>query len=325
MQNVDLVHFPHWNVPLFFRRPFVVTIHDLELFSSNRTRKNTTRGRAVYWLKHLAFRIVFRHAVLASKAIIVPSNAVREQLLDQYPQARKKVQVIYEAPTIKGIGYRVKGIEKTYPVTIPYYLYPTPYILYVGAAYPHKNLPRLLEAWSIVHAQLPDYKLVLVGREDFFWKKLKQQREHNPSQPPLTLRGGDDRNPPLKVRGGRGSYDQQNHVIFYGAASDDELAALYKNAALLVQPSLEEGFSLPPLEALAHGTPAAVSDIPVHREILDKAAAYFNPLDPAAMAKNITDALQNPAAAPLPRAYSWKANAEQTLAIYATAIKTNYA
>ncbi|MBI4135545.1 glycosyltransferase family 4 protein [Candidatus Uhrbacteria bacterium] len=297
---IDIYHFPHWDVPLLFRRPFVVTIHDLELFSSNRTRENSTRGRLTYWLKFQAFKLVFRHAVLAARGIIVPSNVVREQLLDLYPQVRKKTHVIYEAPTIDANGYRLAASAPVTSISTnakPYPLYPNPYILYVGAAYPHKNLSRLLEAWKIVHAQLPDYKLVLVGREDFFWKKLK-----------------------LEI--GNWKLEIGDSVVWYGEATDAELATLYQNAALLIQPSLEEGFSLPPLEALAHGTPVAVSDIPVHREILDNAAAYFNPRDPAAIAKTIIGTLQTPVAAPLPRAYSWKVNADQTLAIYAAAVKT---
>ncbi|MBI2552080.1 glycosyltransferase family 4 protein [Candidatus Uhrbacteria bacterium] len=312
----SIYHFPHWNVPLLFRQPFVVTIHDLELFSSNRTRENTTRGRLIYWLKFQAFKIIFRHAVLAARGIIVPSNYAREQLLDLYPQARKKVRVIYEAPALVNssqstVHSKPKQAVNREPLT-------DDYVLYVGAAYPHKNLPRLFEAWKIVHAQLPDYKLVLVGREDWFWKKLKAQWGHNPSHPPLTLRGGDDRDPPLKVRGGRGSYGQQNDIIFYGETTDAELTALYQNAALLVQPSLTEGFSLPPLEALAHGTPVAVSDIPVHREILGQAAAYFDPKNPAAIANVIIHTLRNPIIAKLPRTYSWRENAQQTRALYET-------
>ena len=311
---VELYHFSHWNVPLLFSRPFIVTIHDLELFSSNRTRENSTRGRVMYWLKLQAFKIVFRHAVLASRAIIVPSHFVEEQLLDLYPQVRKKVQVIYEAPTIEIQNVKCK-IKNEISV---------PYILYIGAAYPHKNLPRLLEAWALVHKELPDYQLVLVGREDWFWRKLKEQF-HNPPQPSLTLREGDRSEPTLKVRGGRGSYETHDGILFSGQATDAELSTLYKNAALLVQPSLEEGFSLSPLEALSHGTPVAVSDIPVHREILSNAAFFFNPQSVPMIAETIVRALTNAearttvmslASAQIYR-YSWGEHARQTRDLYA--------
>ncbi len=278
-----LFHFPHWNVPLLFHKPFVVTIHDLELFSSNRTRESSTRGRITYWFKFQAFKIIFRHAVLAARAIIVPSNVVREQLLDLYPQVRRKVQVIYEAPTIDANSYQLAASAPPKAAQISN----SQYALYVGAAYPHKNLPRLLEAWKIVHAKLPEYKLVLVGREDWFWKKLK-----------------------------RGS--EKSSVLFYGEATDKELATLYKNAALLIQPSLEEGFSLPPLEALSFGTPVAVSDIPVHREILGDATTYFNPRNVQAIAKTLAQTMQTPVTSPLPRHYSWQKHAEQTLKLYET-------
>ncbi len=287
-----LFHFPHWNVPLFFNRPFVVTIHDLELFSSNRTRENSTRGRLMYYLKHLAFRIIFRHAVLAARAIIVPSNFVREQLLDMYPSVRKKVRVVYEAPTITP--------------TVRYTLHATrytPYALYVGAAYPHKNLPRLIDAWQILHEKLPDHKLVLVGREDFFWHRLKTTHYKLLTTP---------------------------SIVFYGSATDAELAVLYKNAALLVQPSLEEGFSLSPLEALSFGTPVAASDIAVHREILKDAAHYFNPTDTNSIASAIIGALSDPTSRiraqqegpELLKRYSWHTHTKETLAIYQASMQT---
>lgn len=285
--NADLVHFPHWNVPLLFRQPFVVTIHDLELFSSNRTRENSTRGRFMYWFKFQAFKLIFRHAVLASRAIIVPSNFVREQLLDWYPQVRKKVKVIYEAPTIvyssqSTVHSQLKQTVNCEPMT-------DHFVLYVGAAYPHKNLERLLEAWQIIHREMPSYKLVLVGREDFFWKKLKST-----------------------------SYVlcPTSSIVFYGSASDEELTSLYKNAALLVQPSLEEGFSLSPLEALSFGCACAVSDIPVHREIHGNAVRYFDPLSISAIVETVKKALTIPYQAPLPREYSWRSHAQETHLIY---------
>lgn len=295
--GADLYHFPHWNIPLFFNNSFIVTIHDLELFSSNRTRENSTRGRLIYWLKYIAFRIVFRHAVLASKAVIVPSNVVREQLLDLYPKARKKVHVIYEAPTLvnssqSSVHSKITPAVNREPMT-------DDFVLYIGAAYPHKNLLLLLKAWPSVQKEFPDYKLVLVGRPDFFWDKLKQR-----------------------------IVDEQlalnDSVVWYGEASDSELAALYKNASLLVQPSLEEGFSLPPLEALSFGCPAAVSSIPVHHEVLKDAAFYFDPSNVQNIAFTLKHALGDLAerkvvlihAQNVLQSYSWKNNAQATLEIY---------
>ena len=344
MQNFALVHFPHWNVPLFFNRPFVVTIHDLELFSSNRTRENSTRGHLVYWFKFQMFKIIFRHAVTASCAIIVPSNAVREQLLDRYPQVRKKVHVIYEAPTITSSRHSERRSEESHTLPMARGEIATlsasgriarndideHYILYVGAAYPHKNLPRLLEAWQIVHETLQEYKLVLVGREDFFWKKLKQQFVISTKRPDGAR--GEISSTTIKhsVRSLDSARDDENcRVIFYGPATDDELATLYRNASLLVQPSLEEGFSLSPLEALSFGTPVAVSDIPVHREILNSAAIFFNPHESASLADAIKTILTDPSSkqragaegkALLSR-FSWAQNAHKTLALYATAKK----
>ncbi|MDO8505747.1 MAG: glycosyltransferase, partial [bacterium] len=157
-------------------------------------------------------------------------------------------------------------------------------------------------AWQILRKEFPEHKLVLVGREDFFWKQLKTT-----------------------------SYilHPTSSIIFYGSATDEELATLYKNAALLVQPSLEEGFSLSPLEAISFGCPAAVSDIPIHHEILKDAALFFNPLDPYSIAETIKTILNDSSSkirlktqsTALLSGYSWKSHAHTTRDLYESIYK----
>ena len=299
----DVMHFPHWNVPVRFASPFILTVHDLILFSSSRLKQTTTHGRWLYNLKFAGFKFVFGRAVQKAKAIIVPSNFVKEQLLDLYPHLRNKVQVIYEAPTITPLRHSERGEEShTLPhmekeiATLPMVAsndIGDKFVLYVGAAYPHKNLMRLLQAWQRLPGELlNEYKLVLVGRKDFFWQQLESKIKES--------------------------------IVFYGEASDEELASLYSHAALLVQPSLEEGFSLSPLEALSFGCPVAVSDIPVHREISDGAVIFFNPRDENSIMVTIKDALLNQSvreeilikAKQILSQYSWHNAARVTLELY---------
>ena len=174
---------------------------------------------------------------------------------------------------------------------------PEKYFLYVGNAYPHKNLERLLEVMSNVKCQMSNVQLVLVGAEDYFYKNLKQK---------------------VKEMG------LEENVIFYGPADRKELSNLYKNAIALVFPSLMEGFGLPAVEAMAQGCLVLVSDIPVFHEVLGEAAIYFNPYDSADMAEKMSDVLNNPQkyakfktlGPELVEGYSWQKMARETLKLY---------
>lgn len=121
-----------------------------------------------------------------------------------------------------------------------------PYLLYVGNAYPHKNLERLILAFQIL-AKNESVNLVLVGELDYFYKKLQNQFAYLPG------------------------------LFFTDFVSDQKLKKLYQKAALYVFPSLGEGFGLPPLEAMAHGLPVVSSRATCLPEILGQAAVYFNP------------------------------------------------
>lgn len=185
---------------------------------------------------------------------------------------------------------------------------PEKYFLYVGNAYPHKNLERLLKAVSSMKYkqsfssnQVESIKYVFVGGEDYFYKKLKE-----------------------KVR----EMDLDNDVIFYGSATREELNLLYKNAIALLFPSLMEGFGLPAVEAMANGCLVLCSDIPVFHEILGNGAVYFNPFNAKDMADKISDVLDNPQkyenlktqGLELVKKYSWQKLAEETLEIYKNSI-----
>jgi glycosyltransferase involved in cell wall biosynthesis len=146
-----------------------------------------------------------------------------------------------------------------------------PYILYVGNVYPHKNLESLVECFQELRKDRPDLRLVLVGKEDYFYERLKRLAEANK----LWL-----------------ERDSQSPIIFAGYVPDAELEILFQKATVYVFPSLYEGFGLPPLEAMAHGCPVASSDKASMPEILGEAAAYFDPEKPgdmAAVLKRILD------------------------------------
>jgi len=161
------------------------------------------------------------------------------------------------------------------------------YFLYVGNAYPHKNLDVLLRAVR----DMNDVKLVLVGKDDYFYKRMKQTDI-------------------VKSLNGK--------IIFKTNVSDTELKTLYRNAQAFVFPSLMEGFGLPALEAIANNCPVIVSDIPVFHEILKNSATYFNPYSADDLAEILKNAAKNrpPVDPDILKNYSWQKMAKQTLEVY---------
>jgi glycosyltransferase involved in cell wall biosynthesis len=170
--------------------------------------------------------------------------------------------------------------------------------LYVGNAYPHKNLEKLLEAFDVLHndPQNKGTKLVFVGKEDHFTKRLKEFSR---------------------------SYASRDSVIFLGEKTDKELGALYDHARAFVFPSLAEGFGLPAIEALAHGCPVVCSDIPIFHEILGDRATYFDPNNAEDIKRVIQKTLQT-AKKPtqyIDKRFDWKNMAEQTVRAYEDSIR----
>lgn len=154
--GLDLVHFPHFNVPFLCPKPFVVTIHDL-IKHRFRALSTTTRSPLVYGLKFLAYLLVFRLAVKRARKIIVPSQAVKKELLIHYRLNPAKIIVIHEAASS---AFR-PGRRQSYR---------PPLLVYTGSLYPHKNVDRLLRAVK----SLP-VNLAIVCARSIFWQRTKKK------------------------------------------------------------------------------------------------------------------------------------------------------
>lgn len=244
-EKLDLVHFPYFSVPIFYQKTFVVTIHDLILHHFP-TGQASTLPLPFYWCKLCGYKFVMQQAARKAQKIITVSNATKDEIIDHLYINKHKIVVTYEGVD-KHIACSKWHIEKNDKRSA---ISDKQYFLYIGNAYPHKNLERLIEAFSKLEHQNSKTKLILVGKEDFFYKRLKE-----------------------KVSAMRLDVSVQ----FYGEATDEELSGLYMHALALVMPSLMEGFGLPVLEAMANRCLVLASDIPVHHEIAGEAAIYFNP------------------------------------------------
>lgn len=297
-EGIDLMHFPHFNVPVATPCPFVVTIHDLILFRYP-TLRATTLHPLWYGIKYAAYRAVIARAAWKARRIITVSECTKRDIVASLGVKPERVEVTYEAadPVPASAGGEphdpaARGIVK-------------PYLLYVGNAYPHKNLGTLLEVFKRMREGGLAAQLVLVGKMDHFYGRLREEAD-------------------------RLGLLERLDVVFYGFAEDGDLAELYRRARLYVFPSLLEGFGLPPLEAMRYGVPVAASDSSCLPEILGDAAVWFDPRDREAMRAVLLrafgdEALRARLSAAGPeraRRFSWKDCAERTYRIYLSALKS---
>lgn len=292
-QKADLMHFTNFDFPLLYRRKFVITIYDLTLleFKNINSRKMLP---FYYHFKDMVMRFVLKSGVKRSQLIFVPTEYVKDGLVKKFDVPPRKIIVTsaaaempYKRPRVDLLKF---GINK-------------PYLLYVGNAYPHKNLERLIIAFGkLITEYMLDYQLVIAGRKDHFHERLEQEVAN------VRL---DDR------------------VIFTDYVSDAELAGLYKKASLYVFPSLSEGFGLPALEAMSYGVPVACSDATCLPEIAGDAAEYFDGKDAGEMAKVMAALLASKERQEVLVArgyeqikkFSWAATADLTLKGYLRALR----
>lgn len=237
-----LMHFPHFNVPLLYRKKFLVTIHDLILLRFP-TRKASTRNVVAYWIKYVAYRIVIRSAVARAIRVIAVSQFTHDDVCAKYPRARAKIEVIYEAAEVAH-----HPDAKNDDAFLAQYAITKPYALYVGNAYPHKNLTTLVEAFALHYRAGGAVRhLVIVGKDDYFYTQLRAY---------ITAHAID-------------------HIVILHTVDDVLLWQLYAHATMFVFPSLYEGFGLPPLEAQLLKLPVVSNDHPCMREILSADGALF--------------------------------------------------
>jgi glycosyltransferase involved in cell wall biosynthesis len=303
----DLTHFPHFNVPLIYNRPFITTIHDLILFAFP-TKKATTLGSVAYTIKNRAYRATINHAIYRSKGIIAVSENTSKDILRFFTSVDKnKISTIYEGAggeddneinKYKNISLnnRRKWLQKKLSVKFPF-------IFYLGGAYPHKNLERLILGFKRAQEKNKNIFLIIAGGNDYFFDRLKKLVKSN------------------KIP----------NVIFPGFISDRKtLEFLYQEALFCIFPSLYEGFGLPPLEALKRNKLVLCNNGTCFPEILGDSVVYFDGESVENITKTITSTikkLESLKKTYLPRAqrtltrYSWDKMAHETLKLYENTIE----
>lgn len=243
----ELVHVPHlfW-LPHHFPCPYVVTVHDL-LDHMYRARNGSGLKRSMHF--QLTRRVLRKAA-----RIFAVSAFTKNELQKLFDIEPRRIEVIYNAIDARFLTGHASDADRQ--MLAERYQIAYPFILYAGRISPHKNLVRIIEAFAALKAELakqdqfPDLKLIIIGDE----------LSKHPDLRRTVVRAG-----------------MQNDVRFLGFVPIDVLRVFYDVAKVFVFPSLYEGFGLPPLEAMAHGTPVLTSNTSSIPEVVGNAAVLVNP------------------------------------------------
>jgi glycosyltransferase involved in cell wall biosynthesis len=289
----DLVHIPLNRVPLFMIRPYVVTIHDMaNLFYEEVTSKTRMQMR----------RYRFRRGLVRAERVIAVSEATRRDVENLMGVRPERVCRVYNAPD-PGFLLHGPGDPGEHQRIMERYQINYPFLLYAGNIRRHKNVPRLVEAFAVVREQLAahpvyrDLRLVIIG--------------DTISQYPAV------RHSVIKSR-------VEQVVRFLGFVPFETLRCFYESAAAFVFPSRYEGFGLPPLEAMACGSPVITSNVSSLPEVVGDAAVLVNPENVFDIARGIRDVLLNEhlreemvrRGREQASRFSWERTARQVLEIY---------
>ncbi len=291
-EKLDFIHFTHFNVPILTPIKFIITIHDL-ILTKHPTARASTLSPILYWIKNLAYRVTIYVAAKRAKIIIAISEFTRQDIIKKFKVDKSKVKMVYEGVATSLIKDKKTDDKK---VILGYNIH-RPYLLYVGNAYPHKNLEGLIRIFPKIKEKFLDLKLVLVGKKDYFYTRLS-----------------------ALVKDTR----QENSIIFPGFVPDNDLISFYKLSEAYVFPSFFEGFGLPPLEAMQHSCPVTSSNATCLPEVLGEAAVYFDPRNTGEMVKQIIRILEDTKLQSQLKEkglrqikkYSWQKCAKETLDIY---------
>jgi glycosyltransferase involved in cell wall biosynthesis len=290
----DLVHIPHlyW-MPRTLPCPYVMTVHDL-LEHMYRTHPSSSLRQSLHL--HLTRRVL-----KGAGRILAVSKFTKSEIQTVFGIPASHIEVVYNA--IDERFLRGHATDADRQILAERYLIKYPFLLYAGRISPPKNLVRIIEAFSALKAELekegkfPDLKLIIIGDEVSKHPDLRR----------TVIRSG-----------------VQNDVRFLGFIPIEMLRVFYDAAKVFVFPSLYEGFGLPPLEAMAHGTPVVTSNTSSLPEVVGNAAVLVNPENVFEIMRALLHLLVDQSARDeikkrcyeQAKRFSWDASARRILEIY---------
>src|SRR5579863_10162743 len=245
--NCDLVHIPNlFSIPRFLPCPYVITVHDM-LDHMSRVRQRTGFWSALHMQ-------MTRQVLQGAARIFAVSNFTRNEISKIFDIPSSRIEVVYNAIDERFLRGHASAADQE--LIVQRYQVTYPFLLYAGRISPHKNVVRMIEAFSALKTELerdglyPDLKLIIIGDDV----------SGNPDLRRTVIRSG-----------------VQNDVRFLGFVPIEVLRTFYDQAKIFIFASLYEGFGLPPLEAMAHGTPVVTSNVSSLPEVVGNAAVLVNP------------------------------------------------
>jgi glycosyltransferase involved in cell wall biosynthesis len=261
--RADVTHVPFHRIPLLLEKPYAVTIHDLSsLFFDDASG-----------FLHAARTFRLRRGLKRAGGIIAVSGATRRDIMTLVPAAAERIRLIYNAPDPLFLRHDEAGpAQPERHRILERYQIRYPFLLYAGSIRPQKNIPRLIEAFAVARSGLEhhpvyhDLRLIIIGDE--------------------ISRHPDVRRAVIQSR-------VEHCVRFLGFIPIETLCVFHALATAFVFPSLYEGFGLPPLEAMASGTPVIASAVSSLPEVVGGAAMLVNPENVFDIARGISEVLLN--------------------------------
>jgi glycosyltransferase involved in cell wall biosynthesis len=300
-RDVDLLHMPWFYAPALVPCRLVMTVHDLtDLLHPPRPSSPVVQAGRLHFA---------RRALEKAARVLAVSHATRRDIVRSFPVPESKVRVVYNALDER---FAREPLPADADRVLERHAVNFPYVLYAGNIKPQKNLPRLIEAFAVAKADLAEHaglrglKLILIGDE-------------------LT-KHPDLRRAVVRTR-------VREDVRFLGFVPHPVLRVFYSRARAFLFPSLYEGFGLPPLEAMAHGTPVVTSNVSSLPEVLGDAALLVNPENVFDVARGIRQILTDEALRQelvrrgheQVRRYSWQRAAELVRDVYLEACQARAA
>jgi glycosyltransferase involved in cell wall biosynthesis len=304
--GADLFHIPLNAVPVIMPKPYLVTVHDMStlLFASQSGYRNRLR------------HFYLRRGLLRADRVMTVSMATCRDVEEVLGIPASRIRVVYNAPDpifhaatfpVASAPAAAGGQGFGYPAEIQRvldrYRIHYPFLLYVGRTNPQKNIPRLVEAFAVLRGEIQDHplyrdlRLLIIGDEISRYPALR----HAVIQSRV-----------------------EETVRFLGFVPIETLRCFYQAASAFVFPSLYEGFGLPPLEAMACGTPVVCSHVSSLPEVVGEAAEIVNPENVFDIARGMREVLLNPERRRTmvergfeqARRFSWERTAQQVLEAY---------
>lgn len=251
----DLMIFPQFNVPFFYKRPFLVTIHDLTI--------HFFPGKKSNFFKHLLYKKIIKNAAQESHKILAVSENTKKDIVKYLDVPDFKILVVCNGVSDTfGKDTNEVGLQ----IFRAKYGLPQKYFLYVGVMRTHKNILGLLEAFALFRQKNKSIELVLAGQKDelYFSEILEKMK----------------------------SLNIESSVHFTGFFPEADFSKLFSASTAFVFPSFYEGFGIPPLEAMCLDVPVISSNTSSLPEVCGEAVLYFDPSDSAAMAHQMEEVLK---------------------------------